>query len=690
MSSKKLYITKQDFLKNATNFLDKNTPIGTQTGWKEFTGGYVHYVDGHMENDPILGVSVLKYGIDGNLKTEEFREKGHRHKSDGPAVVEYSSNGSVLKQEYYISGIQYSETQFYSNAKKLKPTFLEIGNKQIKISDLEKRFGSFLKKDSNGLVTNVKALTAADKHQSRVKYDELDKETIYVNDSVVFKNVYDGITPNAFSISYDGSLIDPRYFKNPHEEIVSWETKAFQPSRKETKVPLWIELQEFPKLGIEPGTNIPEYDSTNINKVLQDFLSPFNKDTILSYVYQDNFFHILKDPSIGVVFEKRIPLRPKLVKDDTEIDMSWEEEPTTFKKGGYVAGITSKPIEILKKEYEVNCEKLSKQQRMQKQAVVQKNQQFVPQTTSSAYVASNITSNPFQNITLYSPTVSSSFVPTLIGSSSYMPNLPGEVKTAAPGLEQSGSYSITNNINITGNELLQKILKQISKHGFHLVPEIKSNGTVEFKVLENTKISQGSGSVLTIPNLENGNQYVTTNKIELTETVRETPSKIVEIAKSDAKEVAKRIAAKQITSFVHNMLVEFMTKKQKKAKSEIETFFMSEKGKVVLGLAVGATIPLITNYFPEKYKDALLEISSEFRVQAETEIALGVTETVITPFLSELGSGVAAFQLFSGNNAEKVRVAVDGDLTAAPTGSIEDESEVLGEIPSGKTNQTLN
>jgi hypothetical protein len=593
MSSQKLYSTRQEFLKNATNFLEKNTPIGTQTGWKEFSGGYIHYVNGHMENDPILGVSVLKYGIDDNLITEEFREKGHRHKLDGPAVVEYSSNGSVLKKEYYIEGVSYSEDRFYSanNSKKFNPTFFVIGKLKIKISELEKRFDSFLKKDSNGVITNIKAITEAEKNQFGIKYEELDKNTIYVNDYVIFKNVYDGITPTTFEISYDGMLTKPRYYKNSHQEIIFWGKKAFEPDRNETSVPLWIELQEFPKLGIKPETNIPEYNGENIKSVLEEFLSPFNKNTVLSYVFQGNFFHIVKDFSNRVLFEKRIPLKPNLIKDNTEIDMSWEKEPETFRKATYIAGITSKPINISKEEYEINCKRFSEQQ--------------------------------------YSPQISG------INLANFMPmSSPTQVSTTSPIYTMP---QLSENVKTIGSQLIE--------------PQ---------------------------------------NKLESTEKNKETSNKVIQIAKSDAKEVAKRIAAKQITLFVHNMLVEFLSKKQKKTKSEIEKFFMSENGKIILGFSVGALLPLITNHFPEKYKDVLLELSSEFRIQAETEIALNITETIITPFMHELVSRAGAFQFFSGNNVENIRVTVDGDLTVPSSGSKVDIDEALVEIYHSKTNKTLN
>ena len=80
----KHYTTKQEFLKNAKTLLSKNVPIGTQTGWREYLNGYVHYVNGHMQNDPDLNVAIVRFNSDGNLAGEEFRENGHRHNENGP------------------------------------------------------------------------------------------------------------------------------------------------------------------------------------------------------------------------------------------------------------------------------------------------------------------------------------------------------------------------------------------------------------------------------------------------------------------------------------------------------------------------------------------------------------------------------------------------------------------------------
>lgn len=673
MSSKKQYTTKQQFLKTANNFIRKDIPVGTQTGWREFVDGYVHYVGGHMENDSVLGVAVVKFGIDGNLKTEEFREKGHRHKTDGPAVVEYSSSGSPIKEDYYLQGINYSYSGYLTKVSSLpidKYFTTPDGKQRIKITELEKAFGGILKKDSNGNITNIRPLTSTEKDgYGTINYSILNPDTIYLNENLVFTNRYDGVSANSWVITPTGELTQPRYYEEPYKRIVNWDMSILKPRNSETAVPLWIELREFSQLGIKPGTSIPEYSTSQLAGVLQEYLSPFNKtQSTLSYVYQDNFFHVVKDSANSIVYEKRIPLRPKFIKDNIELDISWESEPTTFQKAGYVAGITSRAIPISKLEFETVC------------------RQYSNPATPPAKIIQTVSSGSASNTQ-----------PVLNNSGSYTSFVGTNAQQV---IYNSGSSQTKVETPTLSQKSFEAIKSELSKIGIELVGEKAEDGEIKYKALGFKKIgdvyptitaeSMVTAQPMTISpgNLLYSVSYDLPGTLSPKET--NTESKLTQLAKSDAKEVAKRITAKQITLFVHNMLIEFMTKKQKKAKSEIESFFASEKGKVLLGFAVGATIPLITEYFPEKYREALLEIGSEFRVQAETEVTLGFTETAISPFLAELGTGLASFELFSGNNAEKVRVDVGEGLTAAHTSRTEDETELLQQAEFEKPQRILN
>jgi hypothetical protein len=214
-----------------------------------------------------------------------------------------------------------------------------------------------------------------------------------------------------------------------------------------------------------------------------------------------------------------------------------------------------------------------------------------------------------------------------------------------------------------------------------LLPYTVSGSAVnmEYKAVSPEMFTYLFGSGSKLPGIVNSTKPVSEEK----------ENKFVKTVKSDAKEVAKRIATQQVSSFVHKLLVEFLSKKQNKAKTEIEKFLISEKGKVAMSLAVGATLPLLIDYFPEKYRDVLQEIGSEFRIQAETEIALALTDNVVAPFVSQLGHGLSTFELFSGNNTERVRVQVSEGLTE-PTGEAIESEESIFSSEVSSNQKTLN
>lgn len=677
MATKK-YTTKQDFLKNIKSLLPENIPIGTQTGWRKYINGYVHYVSGHMENDPELNVAVVKFNSDGNLAGEEFRENGHRHNSNGAAVIEYSSTGTVLKEEYFLKGIEYSFKDYQTKQKEIKPSYLTFGTRKIRIKELKEKLGNFIKEDSNGNILNIKELTKdnfnLDKYgdsDGTINYNSLDKDTIYINNTILFTNNYDITKPTSWVITIEGDLTAPRYFIDNSTPVIDWSQQIFKTTS--SGVPFWLQKKEFGSLGISESTKIPEFSSIEqLKPILNDFLSPFNKQTNVAYVYQDNFFYVIKDAKTNVVYEKRVPLRPNLIKNDTEIDMGWEKELTAFQKAGYVAGMTSRPVPISKEEFFAAKQQI--------QAAIQP-----------------------------SPLVNS-------GS-----------------LIQQTEVSSTKD-NLTPKFFLDKLSEDLKKKGFEPKFVTTKNGDVEIQIVpivaatNITPIVQvGSGSLTPFmqdfyktPNLVSGSavtpynlmEYKTLNKTEelkyqliapemlaylfgsgsakpTNPVSEEKESKFVKTVKSDAKEVAKRIATQQVSSFIHNLLIDFLTKKQNKAKSEIEKFLASEKGKVVLSMTIGSILPLMTDYFPEKYREVLKEISSEFRLQAETEIALGFTDSVIAPFVSQLGTSLSTFELFSGINTERVRVQVSEGLTE-PTGEAIESEESIFSSEVSSNQKTLN
>jgi len=686
----KHYTTKQEFLKNAKTLLSKNVPIGTQTGWREYLNGYVHYVNGHMQNDPDLNVAIVRFNSDGNLAGEEFRENGHRHNENGAAVIEYSSTGTILKQEYYLKGIEYNFQDYQTKLKSiLKPSYVTFGTRKIRIKELKEKFGNFIKEDTNGNILNVKELTKdnfnLDKYgdsDGTINYGTLNKDTAYVNNNILFTTNYEVTKPTSWAITPNGDLVDPRYYTNSTTPILNWSQKIFETTP--SGVPFWIEQKEFDSLNIPKGTKIPELkDSKTIKATFDDFLSPFNKQTHITYVYQDNFFYVIKDAKTNVVYEKRVPLRPKLIKNDTEIDMEWEKELTAFQKAGYVAGLTSKPVSITKEEFnrvhsEVVIAELAKQQ----------NQQPVMNSGSLGPLQPQVT--PSKTEPLLSKEVLEQISKKLAALGfgyKITQTKNGDIDFTVepltnPGVVQAAMSNLTvppfvQDFNKTPYSVSGSTIQDFSK----LLPYTVSGAAVnmEYKAVSPEMFTYLFGSGSKVPKTINSTKPVSEEK----------ENKFVKTVKSDAKEVAKRIATQQVSSFVHKLLVEFLSKKQNKAKTEIEKFLISEKGKVAMSLAVGATLPLLIDYFPEKYRDVLQEIGSEFRIQAETEIALALTDNVVAPFVSQLGHGLSTFELFSGNNTERVRVQVSESLTE-PTGEAIESEESIFSSEVSSNQKTLN
>ena len=141
--------------------------------------------------------------------------------------------------------------------------------------------------------------------------------------------------------------------------------------------------------------------------------------------------------------------------------------------------------------------------------------------------------------------------------------------------------------------------------------------------------------------------------------------KVKEIAKSDAKIVAKRVAVEKISQVLQKALVEIMTRnlkgKQKSALAKnLVQFFDTEKGRAVLQFFAGVGLPMIASHIPNKYHHILEEVSTEFRVQGETTVMLEAIGAV-QPLIMMATSGMLdAFRSSVEEETEtNVRVHVD-------------------------------
>lgn len=164
-----------------------------------------------------------------------------------------------------------------------------------------------------------------------------------------------------------------------------------------------------------------------------------------------------------------------------------------------------------------------------------------------------------------------------------------------------------------------------------------------------------------------------------------TKEKVVAIAISDGKEVAKRVATKQISKIMQDTLVKALTqdlkgKKKTQTKTALEEFFASEKGMAVIQVICGIGLPFASKYIPEKYHDKLETISTELRIQGETTAALELIGAV-EPLIQMAASGI--MDSLSSLTAAEEFVRVETETVETISAPKHQEAEVV-ELSSAK------
>jgi hypothetical protein len=108
-------------------------------------------------------------------------------------------------------------------------------------------------------------------------------------------------------------------------------------------------------------------------------------------------------------------------------------------------------------------------------------------------------------------------------------------------------------------------------------------------------------------------------------------NKLKEIIVSDSVEVYKRISVSRISKLVQDILIQIISaaapKNKKQVHSQLESFFKSEKGKALVQLVSGASLPFVLNHIPEKYREYISVASDELRIQGEAQIALEIIDS---------------------------------------------------------------
>jgi hypothetical protein len=121
-------------------------------------------------------------------------------------------------------------------------------------------------------------------------------------------------------------------------------------------------------------------------------------------------------------------------------------------------------------------------------------------------------------------------------------------------------------------------------------------------------------------------------------------SKILETAKKDGREVAKRVIVSKTVDAAASALAAAISpgndKKAASARKNVEEALKTPAGKAVVSFLMGASIPIFENQIPEKYRGIALEAAQEGRVQGEVVLAEMVLDQLAKPAINAALEGI--------------------------------------------------
>ncbi len=161
----------------------------------------------------------------------------------------------------------------------------------------------------------------------------------------------------------------------------------------------------------------------------------------------------------------------------------------------------------------------------------------------------------------------------------------------------------------------------------------------------------------------------TEGKVTNTMAAKTMQEKMIDIAKSDAQETAKRLAVIKMSKIIQDALVKALTqdlkgKKKSDTMKAFHEFFATEKGMAVIQVIAGIGLPAVRKYVPQKYHAYLDITSKEMRIQGETTAVLSAIDTV-EPLIKMLTGGI--MDSFNSSGAELVRIETDAPATTEKT-----------------------
>jgi len=614
----KKYQNEKEFLKKiATKTLNPNLSSANQTGWKNYNGNYIHYVNGGYENDPELGVCMVTYDSMGNLLEEQSRVDGLPHKEDGPARVWYTSGGVVRQEEYHLYGTKYTKEKYEERLKSIKQKYLDFeaeSGKILKINQslIKKYFNHAVEVDDNGNIINFKNFN------KNVHSNGNDKNELLV----VYHSDRDGIVltttpskvvlgPAQATINND-SISHIRYLFPGNQSLKNEpEWKSFV-GKYEKGLPNWVRYSQLEQFGFDVKTT--EVKELNPNEEVELAKSFFKDKSKLATCYKNKknqLVVVFKEPVGNVFYEKLIPLDVNFRHENSSsyIDTSFEDSPDTYKSAEFSFAPNGE-VNIN------NVAAIDKEMFAKKLNLVLNNQKQQDEIV--------------EEIEKKLKTEEDNKKPEVVYK---------EVKLQ--------DYKGLSDLLENQSNLLKKII-ELQKDAI----EFRNKELMLSEFNKSSKPAVDTEIAIEKPKQTTNVVNVAAVKVE---------SKAVQIIKSDAKEVAKRIAVSKITTLISEIIGKLLTSKAKgKTKEEIQAFLKSEKGKAVVSVATGMLLPLINNKLPEKYKPIIDEMSVEFRISGETEIASQLADFVAGPLFASVTSALSTVELFTENNAEKVRVDAGG------------------------------
>lgn len=158
--------------------------------------------------------------------------------------------------------------------------------------------------------------------------------------------------------------------------------------------------------------------------------------------------------------------------------------------------------------------------------------------------------------------------------------------------------------------------------------------------------------------------------------------------KSDLRKAGVRIACRRTVSVVRDTLVMMLASGKSKSEAKkinqgISSLFDTEIGRGIIGYIMGACLPMVKEYFPEKFQAVTEELATEFRVEGMAVIGDGAI-TALLPMLGLAKNGI--MEAMTGlveqqqpSTATNVRVDTGNDGVKLPVVEQQQEQSVVQE-----------